>query len=189
MVAQGTFREDLYFRLNVVTLHLPPLRERLHDIPALATHFALRAAKRFGLPPCVPTPDDLGRLAAYPWPGNVRELEHMVEQAVANVQELAVGSNPLGSVPTWVALPTTWRALRYLTIPSCNLTAATAEQHAQWSRELNMLVQANEYHPPKFAAKPEPKYYNDAGTYSNVNTGGTSIVIRAADVDSWLVEP
>jgi len=58
-------------------------------------------------------------------------------------------------------------------IPQRNLTAATAEQHAQWSRELNMLIQANEYHPPKFAAKPEPKYYNDAGTFSNVNTGGT----------------
>lgn len=81
MVARGEFREDLWYRLAVFPVHLPPLRERLHDIPALATHFALRAAKRFGLPPCVPTPEDLGRLAAYSWPGNVRELGSVIERS------------------------------------------------------------------------------------------------------------
>jgi len=80
-VTRGTFREDLWFRLAVFPIPLPPLRERLQDIPALAAHFSLRAAERLGLPPRMPDAADLGLLAAYPWPGNVRELASVIERA------------------------------------------------------------------------------------------------------------
>jgi DNA-binding NtrC family response regulator len=82
-VASGRFREDLYYRLKVVTLHIAPLRERPEDIPVLAQHFLARAAERFGLPPARVTAELVGRLAAYSWPGNVREMENALESIVA----------------------------------------------------------------------------------------------------------
>ncbi|MBX9789436.1 MAG: sigma-54 dependent transcriptional regulator [Pirellulales bacterium] len=81
MVLQGAFREDLWYRLAVFPVNLPPLRERRVDIPAMATHFAARAAKRLGLPACVPSAQDVVRLQSYPWPGNVRELAAVIERA------------------------------------------------------------------------------------------------------------
>ena len=82
-VAAGGFREDLYYRLNVLHLHLPPLRHRIDDIPELARHFADRTCARFGIPPKRLTPDALRVLQAYRWPGNVRELENIIERTVA----------------------------------------------------------------------------------------------------------
>jgi two-component system response regulator HydG len=82
-VAEGRFREDLYYRLNVVRLHVPPLRERPEDITVLAEHFLTRFAERFGVGP-LQVPDDLGpRLLAHRWPGNVRELQNAMESLVA----------------------------------------------------------------------------------------------------------
>jgi two-component system response regulator HydG len=83
LAQKGLFREDLYYRLNVVTLRLPPLRERPEDIPALARHFLTRFAERFGVAPVAPSQALLARLATHPWPGNVRELEHALESVVA----------------------------------------------------------------------------------------------------------
>jgi transcriptional regulator with GAF, ATPase, and Fis domain len=80
-VRDGGFREDLWFRIAVFPIPLPPLRERLQDIPALAAHFSLRAAERLGLPPRMPDAADMALLAAYPWPGNVRELASVIERA------------------------------------------------------------------------------------------------------------
>jgi DNA-binding NtrC family response regulator len=83
MVARGAFREDLYYRLNVVQLRIPPLRERPEDVPVLARHFLGRFAARFGLRlPDLPE-GLLDRLQAHPWPGNVRELENALESLVA----------------------------------------------------------------------------------------------------------
>jgi transcriptional regulator with GAF, ATPase, and Fis domain len=81
MVAEGRFREDLWYRIAVFPIVLPPLRERREDIARLAVHFAERAATRFGLAPVTPTPDDLARLMAYTWPGNVRELAAVIDRA------------------------------------------------------------------------------------------------------------
>jgi len=81
MIGEGRFRADLWYRINVFPIVLPALRERPEDIPAMAVHFALRAATRLGLPPRLPTPEDMERLAAYPWPGNVRELAAVIERA------------------------------------------------------------------------------------------------------------
>ena len=81
MVAERTFREDLWYRINVFPIVLPPLRERMDDIPALARHFARRAATRFGLPAVEPTTGDLELLAGYHWPGNIRELGAVIDRA------------------------------------------------------------------------------------------------------------
>lgn len=82
-VAEGRFREDLYYRLAVIPVHVPPLRERLEDIPLLARHFLAQMADKTSFP--VEDIDDtaMDRLAGYQWPGNVRELENAIERAVA----------------------------------------------------------------------------------------------------------
>ncbi len=83
-VAEGEFREDLYFRLNVVNLHLPPLRERAGDVLKLVTHFIGRFNQRLNRDPLVRglTPGAEEVLNAYPWPGNVRELENVIERSM-----------------------------------------------------------------------------------------------------------
>lgn len=82
MVAEGKFREDLYFRLNVVQLHLPPLRERSEDIPLLAGHFLREAARENEKPARDLTTEALRAMSAYRWPGNVRELRAAIEHGV-----------------------------------------------------------------------------------------------------------
>jgi DNA-binding NtrC family response regulator len=85
MVAEGRFREDLYYRIHVVPIRLPPLRERASDIPLLLGHFVSRTAALERIPPKQFDPDALRKLQAYPWPGNVRELENLVERLMALV--------------------------------------------------------------------------------------------------------
>jgi len=82
-VAEGRFREDLFYRLKVVHLRLPPLRERTEDIPLLLNAFLDLHTRRFGRGPLRADPDALAQLCRYPWPGNIRELENEVERAVA----------------------------------------------------------------------------------------------------------
>ena len=81
-VNEGLFREDLYYRLNVITVEVPPLRERSDDIPLLAEHFAESVARRTGRGRIAITPDAMDWLKHQPWPGNVRQLENAVERAV-----------------------------------------------------------------------------------------------------------
>ncbi len=82
MIRQGLFREDLYYRLNVVPIRLPPLRERIDDIGDLVSHF-LRAAQREGEPVKSIAPDAIRLMQDYSWPGNVRELENLVRRLAA----------------------------------------------------------------------------------------------------------
>jgi two-component system response regulator AtoC len=82
-VRQGRFREDLYWRLNVIHIRVPPLRERAIDIPLLVDHFMTRTCEAVGREPIDLAPDTLAILTAYTWPGNIRELENAVERAVA----------------------------------------------------------------------------------------------------------
>jgi DNA-binding NtrC family response regulator len=81
-IGRGSFRADLFYRLQVVTIEIAPLRERREDIPVLAETFARQAADRYGLPPRVIAPSALRRLVEYDWPGNVRELRNAVERAL-----------------------------------------------------------------------------------------------------------
>jgi DNA-binding NtrC family response regulator len=80
-VAQGLFREDLFYRLSTITLHLPPLRARPDDVPILAEHFVAILNQRFGCRKRL-AGDAMARLTAHTWPGNVRELQHVIEAAV-----------------------------------------------------------------------------------------------------------
>jgi transcriptional regulator with GAF, ATPase, and Fis domain len=82
MVEKQTFREDLYYRLSVFPIVIPPLRDRPADIRAFAEYFADRAANRFGLRPVPVNDDDVRRLAEYQWPGNVREMAAVMDRAV-----------------------------------------------------------------------------------------------------------
>ena len=82
-MASGQFREDLYYRLNVVSLHLPSLANRREDIPLLATHFLKKLAERYKKPVLVLAPDAMAALVAAPWPGNIRQLLNLLEQCVA----------------------------------------------------------------------------------------------------------
>lgn len=82
-VEEGDFRDDLYFRLNVVTITVPPLRERPQDIPLLAQHFLEKYARASGRQVTGLAKETLALLSAYDWPGNVRELEHAIERALA----------------------------------------------------------------------------------------------------------
>jgi DNA-binding NtrC family response regulator len=82
-IAQGKFREDLYYRLNVVPLHMPPLRQRQGDTAALAAHFVEKVCRLEEIPMKKLTPEAVQRLGTYSWPGNVRQLENAIEMAVA----------------------------------------------------------------------------------------------------------
>ncbi|CAN5404175.1 sigma-54 dependent transcriptional regulator [soil metagenome] len=113
MIEEGEFREDLYYRLNVFPINLPPLRDRLDDLPVLANHFAAKFARQMGLPPQGLAPDGMAKLREYNWPGNVRELENIIERAMilskgaprASVhldfgrRAATHGNTPSGSIP------------------------------------------------------------------------------------------
>ncbi len=89
-VSEGQFREDLFYRLNVVSLNLPPLRMRKEDVPALAAHFLEKTAQELGAPMKQVTPKALKRLMEYDWPGNVRELENCIKRAVVLSSSMAI---------------------------------------------------------------------------------------------------
>ena len=95
LVASGRFREDLFYRINVIQMHLPPLRDRREDIPILAEHFLSKYAEQMKKPVLSIAHDSLALLEAYAWPGNVRELENVIERAVALEQTPAILADSL----------------------------------------------------------------------------------------------
>ncbi len=96
LIRQGVFREDLFYRLNVAPIRIPPLRERTADIPALARHFATQAAKE-GLPAKVLDEGAMERLRRYRWPGNVRELENLLRRLAALYSQEVIGVDVIES--------------------------------------------------------------------------------------------
>ena len=95
MITEGTFREDLYYRLEVIPITLPPLRERRDDIPLLVEHFLVKKCREINLPLRRLTDEAMQAMCQYPWPGNVRELENIVERTVVLVDGDTVGPNDL----------------------------------------------------------------------------------------------
>ncbi|BCR06029.1 Fis family transcriptional regulator [Desulfuromonas versatilis] len=90
-VKEGSFREDLYYRLNVVNLHLPPLRQRREDIPLLAKHFIQQQNEKFGTAITGFSPEALEAAMNYPWPGNIRQLRNLIEATMAIESEDTIG--------------------------------------------------------------------------------------------------
>jgi transcriptional regulator with PAS, ATPase and Fis domain len=95
MVAQGSFREDLFYRLNVIHLTVPPLRERREDIPALVDYFLARFTRNNGYIVNAVSTEAMKMLTEYSWPGNVRELENVIERCVVTGRTEAVGLDDL----------------------------------------------------------------------------------------------
>lgn len=95
MIEEGEFREDLYYRLNVFPINLPPLRERHGDVPLLAQHFVAKFARQMGLRAGALTPEAVAKLREYSWPGNVRELENIIERAMILARGGEVGAQHL----------------------------------------------------------------------------------------------
>jgi transcriptional regulator with GAF, ATPase, and Fis domain len=98
-IKRGTFREDLYYRLNVVSIRLPPLRERMEDVPVIAKFFLQKYGREFGSRVRGFTPAAVLALKKYPWPGNIRELENRVKKAVVLAEKALVGAEDLDLRP------------------------------------------------------------------------------------------
>jgi two-component system response regulator HydG len=101
-VKEGKFREDLWFRLRVVPLRLPPLRERREDIPLLVEHLVQKHALRLSRPPLQPDPEAMRAILDHPWPGNIRELEHAIERGLLLARGEAI---TLADLPPELAAP------------------------------------------------------------------------------------
>ena len=99
---QGTFREDLYYRLNVIPINIPPLRERKEDVPFLIQHFLVKLAKETGSPAQSISDEAQAKLIAYHWPGNVRELQNVIERAMVLClsKRIEAGDIKLDSAPS-----------------------------------------------------------------------------------------
>jgi two-component system nitrogen regulation response regulator NtrX len=97
-IRAGRFREDLYFRLNVVPIFVPPLRDRVEDIPRLAEHFMATLAAEYGRRVKRFTPESMARLQHHAWPGNVRELHNVVERLLIMVHDDSIGAADVGFV-------------------------------------------------------------------------------------------
>ncbi|GAB6061708.1 sigma-54-dependent transcriptional regulator [Deferrisoma palaeochoriense] len=113
MVKQGKFREDLFYRLNVVTIHLPPLRDRGDDVVLLAQHFARQFCADFKKPPVEFGDDALDALRKHPWPGNVRELRNAIERAVLLADGPVISAEDLGLPETAAPVPREWDGERF----------------------------------------------------------------------------
>jgi two-component system response regulator GlrR len=158
--ANALFREDLYYRLNVVSLHLPPLSERREDIPLLATYMLRRLAERYRKPVPALAPDAMALLVAAPWPGNVRQLLNLLEQAVAlnpsaiipaSLVQHALKEDAAALVPFEEARKTFERdyLVRLLKITGGNVTQAA--QMAKRNRtEFYKLLQRHRLEPAMF---------------------------------------
>lgn len=121
MVLEGRFRSDLFYRLNVLTMHMPPLRERGDDILLLAKHFATQTERRYGLQPRPFSIEASHMICDYQWPGNVRELKHQVSRAVLLSRESQIMSHDL-------ALPGSLQAAPPMVAPEPSVTLESAEK-------------------------------------------------------------
>ncbi len=144
LVASGGFRQDLYFRLNGITLPIPPLRERLDEVPALARQFAAEASARHGRPTPAIRAETLNGLCSHSWPGNVRELKAVVERAVVLSAGEPVLSIPPPEQPLTPGVPPREVAPMLSAPPPENEREAIERRRAELEREsiMNALAQA-----------------------------------------------
>lgn len=134
-VKKGTFREDLYFRLNVISLMLPSLKDRLDDIPPLSDFFVEKYSKANGLPSRKLTPEAVAKLRSYNWPGNVRELENIIHRAVLMAQGNHIDENAI-LLPVKAAM----QAASVVAPAISTTTTATASGPSSTNRKPSELV-------------------------------------------------
>ena len=146
-MAQGQFREDLYYRLDVVSLTLPRLEERREDIPPLAAHFVQLVAGKYGKPISGFAPDALEALATAAWPGNVRQLYNVVEQSCA------LTSTPL------IPLTLVQRALRVPTMEALSYTEAKQRFERNYLVQLLKLTEGNVADAARIAERNRTEFY------------------------------
>ncbi|RME35412.1 MAG: sigma-54-dependent Fis family transcriptional regulator, partial [Gammaproteobacteria bacterium] len=157
MVAEGEFRSDLYYRLNVLAIGVPPLRERGDDILLLANHFIETVARRFGLPVPELTQEAVEAMRRYPWPGNVRELKHLIERAVLLSKGGEIGVAELMLPAGQAATPATGTAgLEGLTLDEAErlliekALERTGNNISQAARQLGVTRMAMRYRMKKY---------------------------------------
>ncbi len=172
-VAKGTFRQDLYYRLKVVTIKLPPLRERREDITLLATHFMKEFASRYGRDVKTISADVRRMFASYDWPGNVRELRHVIESMVAVDRDGILGiddlpeNEGLGKTQDAVAIPMGDSSLvgkplaeveRYYIMQALEMAAGNREEAAEMLAigERTLYRKIKEYEDAGFMPKRRP---------------------------------
>jgi DNA-binding NtrC family response regulator len=136
MSLSGSFRQDLYYRLNVMSLAMPPLREREADALLLASYFATQTAKRYGLARPVFSADALSMIKAYAWPGNVRELKHQVSRAMLLCNEGLITAFDL-------VLPSPKSATQYSMQTNTNQNAAPSLEATEKAILLQILIESN----------------------------------------------
>jgi two-component system response regulator GlrR len=146
-IAEDQFREDLYYRLNVVELTLPPLRDRREDIPLLASHFLSRLAQKYGKQINGFAPDALKALTTYSWPGNVRQLYNVVEQVCALASTLLI---PLSLVQ---------RALRLPSVEILSLAAARERFERDYLISLLKMTDGNVADAARLAERNRTEFY------------------------------
>lgn len=158
LVKEGKFREDLYYRLAVVPLEVPPLRARLEDLPALVQEITVERAARIGVPERALDDSAMERLAAYPWPGNVRELENALERALVlaeaqgqdelSANDFAFLDEALEGAADWLAREALARGLTVADVETAMIQAAMHETRGNLSaaaRTLGLTRRALEY--------------------------------------------
>jgi len=141
MVREGSFREDLFYRINVVSIQMPPLRDRREDIPRLAEHFLAAQCDRYDEPRRQFEPTAMAKLCSYHWPGNVRELTNLVERAfvlghgtVVKAEHIHVGGGRIdGQTPSprSAALPTLEQAERELIVQALRMSGGCKNEAAR----------------------------------------------------------
>ncbi len=136
-IAEGRFREDLFYRLNVVAVHLPPLRERREDVPQIADHVVARLARKYGWPNLALAPAAVDRLAAQPWPGNVRELQNALARAAILARGRVIQPDDLELAPAAPAAndgPATSLRLRDILAETERRVIRQALEQEHWNR-------------------------------------------------------
>jgi two-component system, NtrC family, response regulator AtoC len=144
-VRKGTFREDLFYRLNVVPLHLPPLRERREDIPLLIDHFIATFSTEYKVEPKKVGPEALEQLVRYPWPGNIRELQNVIERmfALSRSNEITLADLP-GPISGFEEQPVNFQELAELPtledMEKSLITAALRKSHGNKNEAARLLA-------------------------------------------------
>lgn len=131
---QGNFREDLYYRINVVPIHLPPLRDRKEDLPLLINHFLTKKAEEEGHPPKEISPEAVGLMMNYDWPGNVRELQNIIEQVVTLCSNSVIHSEDL---PDFFR-----KQIKSTTLKEQALSGKISFEHAVTEFERDIIIEA-----------------------------------------------